>query len=99
MPGNSWYKEKRKKSHMNIKKTFICFEPGEKHSSLCILVKMSELVGRLNPTMKFLYTVHALETLPPGVNNLDTLELIKSRMKAYVIGDIRFIMGYDQRQL
>ena len=79
---------------MTIKKTFICLEPGEKHSSLCILVKMSELSGRLNPKMKFLYTVHALEALPPGINNFDTLELIKSRMKAYVIGDIRFIMGY-----
>lgn len=79
---------------MTIKKTFICLEPGEKHPSLCILVKMSEMVGRLNPTMKFRYTVHALEALPPGINNFDTLELIKSRMKAYVMGDIRFLMGY-----
>ena len=79
---------------MNIKKTFICLEPGEKHSSLCILAKMSELSGRLIPKMKFLYNVHALETLPPGIDNFDTLELIKSRMKTYVLGDIRFIMGY-----
>ena len=55
---------------------------------------MSEQVGRLNPKVKFHYTVQALEALPTGINNFDTLELIKSRMKAYVMGDIRFIMGY-----
>ena len=79
---------------MNIKKTYICLEPGETHPVLCILLKTSELIGRLNPKEKITYTIHTLEALPSEINNFDILELIKTRMKAYVIGDIRFILGY-----
>ncbi|MBN1292330.1 MAG: hypothetical protein JXB48_10870 [Candidatus Latescibacteria bacterium] len=80
---------------MSIKtqKTYICLEPGEMHPVLCILTKYTELVGRLNPVTKFQYDIRTLEILPVNISHFDLLELIKLRMKSYVMGDIRFILG------
>jgi len=79
---------------MNIKKTFICFEPGESHPALCVLVKYSQQIGTLNPKYKIIYDVRTLESFPVGITYNDVLQRIKTLMSKYVMGDIRFILGY-----
>ena len=77
-----------------MKKTYICFEPGERHPVLCVVEKRSEIVGRLNPEVVMNYEVQSLEALPAGMSHIDMQEKVKSRMQKYIMGDIRFILGY-----
>lgn len=77
-----------------MKKTYICFEPGEHHPALCVVEKRAEIVGRLNPEVVMNYEVQLLEALPTGMPHIDMQEKVKSRMQKYTMGDIRFILGY-----
>jgi len=79
---------------MHVKKTYICLEPGEHHPAMCVLEKYSEKIGHLNPTFKMIYDVRTLEALPSGMTNIDMREKITARMKTYIMGDIRCILGY-----
>lgn len=79
---------------MHIKKTYICFEPGEHHPALCVLEKFSKEIGHLKPTIQTIYTVRWLESLPANSTYNDVLQKIRARMKSYVTGTIRIIVGY-----
>jgi len=61
-----------------MKKTYICFEPGEQHPALCVVEKRSEIVGRMNPEVVMKYEVQSLEALPAGMPHIDMQEMVKT---------------------
>ena len=64
-----------------MKKTYICFEPGEQHPALCVVEKRSEIVGRMNPEVVMKYEVQSLEALPSWMPHIDMQEKVKTRIR------------------
>ena len=78
---------------MHSSKTYICLELGEHHPALCVLVKDIHQIGDLKPKIKVTYEIRTLETFPEECSFDEIFQRIKQLMKAYVMGDVRFILG------
>ncbi|MFC1606610.1 hypothetical protein ACFL47_01460 [Candidatus Latescibacterota bacterium] len=78
-----------------MKKTYICLEPGEHHPALCVVEKHFTTVGRLQAQENTTFEVKSLESLPSDISKFDLREKVAARMRKYIMGNIRFILGYN----